>query len=325
MMLTVLSFLIIQLLLAADQYQQYLHVCTDEDCNSCLPKTKQGSVSSKCEPISCGRPPFSSVWNKYTCEKVTAKACCDPHFKMWDYKHFSFHGECDLVIFSNPTFASGAGIVIQIRTEIKTHYSFIKNLAIKVGDQYFEIEERSGPGVNYYYNGYHYEQPLNNFAGYHVRKVENATWCKGKCSQTEILNFDFQELGSVELGDRVGKLYVTLSIKSSWYNNSIGLFGKWGEHGFVARNGTILQNADLHGKEWQVLDTEPMLFHEMRYPQYPEKCIMPNPTSRRMVDEETRRVAEKACAHLSGPVLDMCIYDVQVTGDVRMAISPMYV
>jgi len=215
-------------------------------------------------------------------------------------------------------------MIIQIRTKIRRYYSYIKNLVIKVGEEHFEIEERKGSGVNFYYNGNSYDQPLTTFAGYRVRKVENATWCKDKCSETEILNFDFEEFGSVEVGNWAGFLHMKMNVQPPAYHDSVGLLGKYGETGFVARNGTILQSANLYGKDWQVLDTEPMLFHDSRQPQHPEQCIMPKANYRRFVHNENSQMAERVCSHLSGSLLDMCIFDVKATGDERMAISPIY-
>jgi len=272
-------------------------------------------------------PPTPPPTPTPSCDDTAEDQSCggDPHFKMWGDQHFSFHGQCDLLVFSNPNFAFGAGLIIQIRTQIKKYYSFINNIALEVRNQSFEIEGNRGQGVNFYLNGKSYAQPITKFAGYHVRKVEDATWCKEKCSEAEIYNFDFETLGTVEVGNWGSFLHLRLSLEPSSYNASVGLLGTYGEVGFFARDGTILHSANLYGHEWQVLDTEPMLFHETKYPQYPEQCIMPKLTARRIIDEETHRMAETVCSHLSGSLFDMCVFDVEATGDERMAISPLYV
>jgi len=315
-------FLLAGLLLADHKYKETYWVCTGM-CLNCIEATI--STTSDCKEKPCIPNPYISGNTKVTCDLIPGNhsACCDPHFTMWDDQKFSFHGECDLVLYSNPNFASGTDLVIHIRTQIQKYYSFIKNIAIKVGNHYFEVEERIGKGVNYYNNGKLVERP-NTFAGYHVREVENATWCKEKCSETEILSIDFEEWGSLEVGNWAGFLHIQLSLQPANYD-SVGLLGKYGEIGYFARNGTVLRSPNSYGQEWQVLDSEPMLFHEPRYPQYPEQCVMPKPTTRRATNEKTRRMAETACTHLSGSLLDMCIFDVEATGDIRMAISPMYV
>jgi len=271
-------FFLIQPLLAYYQYTEYREACTDSDCARFCTGWDLVGTSEYCEEA-CVKHPIWSVYINTGCEEIAySTACCYSNFTMWNDKHFSLQGECDIVLYSNPNFASGAGLVIQIRTEIKKYYTFIRNLAIKFGDQYFEVEKRKGPGVNFYYNGRYWKQPPRNFGGYLVRKVENATWCENQCSGAQILNFEFEELGSVEVGNWAGFLHATISLRPPSYDGSVGLLGKPGEIGFYARNGSILQNADQYGKEWQVLDTEPILFHKSRSPRYPEQCIMSKST-----------------------------------------------
>lgn len=317
-MLIVLSIFLVLLLepLLADKhkYKEHKWDCTAK-CAKC--SWKSTSTVDSCTPVDCTQE--NSPLTAVSCDVISGG---DPHFIMWNDQHFSFHGECDLLIYSNQKFASGAGLMIQIRTEIKNYFSYIKNIAIQVGDQFFEIEANSGH-TNFYLNRKVHEEPITTFAGYQVRKVKDAPWCKDKCSFAKILNFDFEELGTMDVGQWGTFLHLRLGVAPS-YQDTFGLLAKLGEAGFFARNDTVLQSADLYGKEWQVLDTEPMLFHETRQPQYPEQCIMPKPIARRFIDGETRRMAQRVCSHLSGPRLDMCIFDVEATGDENMAISPLY-
>jgi hypothetical protein len=44
---------------------------------------------------------------------------------------------------------------------------------------------------------------------------------------------------------------------------------------------TVVSDANEMGTQWQVRNTEPMLFQDSRAPQYPETCLMPSVTSRR--------------------------------------------
>jgi len=247
----------------------------------------------------------------------------DPHFTMWDNTHFSYHGQCDLVLFSNPKFAHGSDMTIQLRTEIREYYSFIRSIAIRIGDENFEIEGNGG-GMNFYYNGEAIGEPVTTLAGYEVRKVVDPAWCKEKCSEGEIYSVDIKDRGSVELGSWGSFLHIKMALQQAFYNGSVGLTGNYETHGFISRIGDVLQSADLFGQNWQVLDTEPMLFHKKRYPQYPERCIMPQPIARRIIRDETREMAQKVCSHLSDSLRDMCIFDVEATGDERLALSPLY-
>ena len=96
---------------------------------------------------------------------------------------------------------------------------------------------------------------------------------------------------------------------------------------------TIFDNADEFGLEWQVRDTDSVLFQEARFPQFPQKCTMPGDLPikdhrRRLGQEVTggagagmipESVAKKACEHLPVEDRDACVYDILTTGDVNMA------
>jgi len=325
MLTSILLILLVEPLLADHLISYHIYKCLN-DCSSCT--VHYSGSALYCQPKACVPDKNAILVEKLVCgDVVDHVGGGEPHFTMWQDQHFSFHGQCDLLVFNNPNFAYGAGIIVQIRTKIRQYYSFIKNIAIQVGHEKFEIEAkaRGGPGVNFYHNGKSHPQLITTLAGYQVRKVDNETWCKDSCPEAEIYHFDFEEFGTVKAGSWGSFLHIRLSLPSTSYLTSFGLLGKYGEIGFFARNSTILQSAELYGQEWQVLDTEPMLFHDEKYPQYPEQCIMPESTSRRIIDRETRRMAQTACSHLSGYLLDMCIFDVEATGDVRMAISPLFI
>lgn len=61
-----------------------------------------------------------------------------------------------------------------------------------------------------------------------------------------------------------------------------------------------------------------MLFHDIRAPQYPETCMLPSVSSRRLRMTDRRR-AEEACAGVDGSMVDFCIDDVMLTGDSDLA------
>ena len=91
----------------------------------------------------------------------------------------------------------------------------------------------------------------------------------------------------------------------------------------MARNGTtVIEDPNEFGKEWQVRDTDPMLFHNIDGPQFPEPCAMPDPSqSQRRLGERSisRKVASKACSKVGATDLEDCIADVIATGDVALA------
>ena len=81
------------------------------------------------------------------------------------------------------------------------------------------------------------------------------------------------------------------------------------------------------GAEWQVTDNEAMLFHEVRSPQYPQKCILPvtaessRRNRRRLRSTSTISIeqAQNACGDSSDQMYDFCIEDVLRTGDILIA------
>jgi hypothetical protein len=85
---------------------------------------------------------------------------------------------------------------------------------------------------------------------------------------------------------------------------------------------TIINDWDTFGQEWQVLATEPKLFHVDESTQFPEKCLMPTKVkavSRRRLDGLVYAEAEEACSHVNGVERDNCVFDVLATADVDMA------
>ena len=71
-----------------------------------------------------------------TCAPVSNSGSMgDPHIKTWTGEWYDYHGECDLVLLSAPSFANGVGLDIHIRTTICYEYSHIESVAIQIGQQ----------------------------------------------------------------------------------------------------------------------------------------------------------------------------------------------
>ena len=91
----------------------------------------------------------------------------------------------------------------------------------------------------------------------------------------------------------------------------------------LARDGnSIISDPNDFGKEWQVLSTEPMLFHNVEGVQHPEACAMPtlDQASRRLGESKfSRKEAEEACSQVAANEREDCVYDVMATGDLEMA------
>ena len=93
----------------------------------------------------------------------------------------------------------------------------------------------------------------------------------------------------------------------------------------LARDGqTVMDDYAAMGEEWQVLPSEPRLFHELSHPQFPEKCLEPEDPRgerRRRLEESsiTMEQAEEACKTLEDPLARKdCVYDILATQDIDM-------
>jgi hypothetical protein len=247
----------------------------------------------------------------------------DPHFKTWRGQHFDFHGECDLILLHSSTFELGLGLDVHIRTHIRRDMSYISSATLRIGTDILEVESN---GV-YYLNGVAGAELPNEFSGFTFSHTHPT---------------DAQHVFEVQLGGRecikvkTYKDFVSVLIEqghNEHFGKSVGLMGNFGMGQMVARDGkTIIEDANVFGQEWQVLDSEPKLFHTMRFPQHPQVCTMPTPAQatsqlRRRLSEETsvdELAAEKACEHWGEEGKDDCVFDVLTTGDLTMAVVGAY-
>merc|ERR1711862_1024796 len=93
----------------------------------------------------------------------------------------------------------------------------------------------------------------------------------------------------------------------------------------LGRDGsTAMDDFTEFGDEWQVLPSEPRLFHEFENPQFPELCIKPEDPRgerRRRLAESSISIeqAEAACKSLADPLsIKDCVYDILATQDLDM-------
>jgi len=109
------------------------------------------------------------------------------------------------------------------------------------------------------------------------------------------------------------------------FGKTVGLMGDFNTGKTLARDGvTALDDFIAVGNEWQVLPSEPRLFHEAAHPQFPEPCLHPEDPHgerHRRLDESNISVeeAEEACATLKDPLsIPDCVYDILSTQDLGM-------
>ncbi|KAL3939350.1 MAG: hypothetical protein SGBAC_005908 [Bacillariaceae sp.] len=245
----------------------------------------------------------------------------DPHFTTWNNEHYEYHGQCDLALVKDADFAEGLGLDIQIRTKVVRYWSYIKSVAIKIGNNILEIEG-SGDADDaepHYWINYEYQGPLETFAGFPVTQKLPSVY-----KRQYIIELSRGASITVQLYKEF--IRVKFNGKESDFGNAVGLLGDYSTGKLLARDGsTVIDDFTEFGDEWQVLPHEPKLFHEVTHPQFPELCIKPEDPrgerKRRLAESNISiEAAEAACgAALTDPfTIKDCVYDILATQDMDM-------
>jgi hypothetical protein len=233
-----------------------------------------------------------------------------------------------MILTKDDTFANDLGLELQIRTKLVRFWSYIRNAAIRIGDDILEIEGSADPVMteanNHYWINFEYQGELTTLGGfpvtYHNQDMyQSKRWFEidlsSKYPGQKIVISTFKEFVRVD--------FVNGSDES--FGNTVGMLGDFRSGKTLGRDGlTELDDFIKLGNEWQVLPDETMLFHDISKPQFPEKCIEPEDPRgerRRRLGESsiTEEQAEAACAAIKD-TLDRkdCVYDVLATQDVEM-------
>jgi hypothetical protein len=247
----------------------------------------------------------------------------DPHIVTWNNEHYEYHGQCDLVMLKDPSFADGLGLHLHIRTKIVRRWSYIRSVAIKIGNEILEIEGSTDANDTeaHYWKNFEHQGDLDTFAGFPVTQKLPSPY---KRSYTIDLSAKFpgQDI-TIELYKEFVR--VKLNGNEKVFGKSVGLIGDYNNGKTLARDGvTVMDDFEEFGDEWQVLPNEPKLFHEMAHPQFPEICVKPEDPrgerKRRLGESNiSLEAAEKACAPLKDPLtIKDCVYDVLATQDLDM-------
>ena len=262
------------------------------------------------------------------CDSQSGDCGGDPHFKTWTGHKFDYHGECDLVLVKSPSFLSGLGLNVHIRTEIRGLFSFISNVAVRIGHDTLEVTKDGLYSVN---------GQMLSIASTNAVTVAQISGLPVKYYSMEKLELsEKKHRFTIDLGTDMGFihiksfkdfLYVHMSdVTEEHFGDSVGLLGDFSTGTMLARDQTTVMHndPDAFGQEWQVMDGEPQLFSIARTPQYPEKCLAPptkmSSTHQRFLQEaaldETQ--VRAVCAAWDEDI-DECVYDVMATGDIEMA------
>ncbi|CAJ1969778.1 unnamed protein product [Cylindrotheca closterium] len=248
----------------------------------------------------------------------------DPHFTTWNKEHYEYHGQCDLTLIKDSDFAEGLGLDIQIRTKVVRHWSYIKSAAIKIGNDILEIEGSAdaNDAEAHYWINFEKQGELDTFAGFPVTQTLPSVY---KRQYSIDLSSKYYPGASIDV--QLYKEFVRIKFNGdeSVFGKVVGLLGDFQTGKLVARDGsTVMNEFTDFGDEWQVLPSEPKLFHEVAHPQFPELCIKPEDPrgerKRRLAESDISiEQAEAACAILKDPLtIKDCVYDILATQDLGM-------
>ncbi len=233
----------------------------------------------------------------------------------------------------NPSFHDGLGIRVHIRTTRVKEFSYIERVAVMIGEdvlEFFNDANRfllNGKFINKEETGHHEAFDSGVLMGgvFNVRYYNKAISLR--------LHDDGSHSAKIDLHVRKSG-FPTVIVdggKTELFKGSLGILGAWptGEH--LARDGKTQisvshQDAKDFALEWQVRNDEPVLFQDIRAPQYPTKCYEPtlydpkqSATGRRLGSSHFEKNAEEACSHWHDDHKDDCLFDVIATQDLSVA------
>lgn len=243
--------------------------------------------------------------------------------RTWTNEHFEYHGQCDLVLAKDEGFADGLGLDVQIRTKLVRYWSYIKNAAIRIGDDTLEVEGAAFPEdyvTNYWFN-LEYQGKVDTVGGFPVIRRQSPN------KRT----FEI-DLGSKYPGQKIVistyKEFVRVDFNNETndsYGNVVGLLGNFKTGKTLGRDSDkIIDDFSELGMEWQVHPTDNMLFHDISDPQFPKMCIQPEDPQgerRRHLDESSvsEEKAEATCSAVNDAIdRKNCVYDILATQDLDM-------
>lgn len=236
------------------------------------------------------------------------------------------------MLVENPGFAGGLGLQIHIRTKIETWWSYIESAVIQIGDQVFELKGGpDGEGPHYWVNGLPGNEAVESDENLKALEKEMTVHLEGfkihykkVSSKQHKFRIDLNNQGDA-ISMQTYKDWVAVNVKANKAENFVGakgLMGAFPSGSMVGRNDVIIaDDTDAFGKEWQVLESEPKLFHSIEGVQHPMECAMPEKldvsTKQRRLGESmiTEEDAATACARVGEEDRDACIFDVLATND----------
>jgi hypothetical protein len=218
------------------------------------------------------------------------------------------------------SFSTDLGIDIHVRTKIVDNWSLISNVAIRIGSDTIEITNDN----THYFNGVKDTSlPLMLAEKFEVTRNEEkflASLDPEAPTDTMMVYTIQLEKGRVKVSNYRSMLTVDVN---SYLPGTEGMLGIQTAGGMIGRDReTVLTDPNHMGAHWQVRDDEPMLFHDVEGPQYPETCVLPTADNRRRQlrhSSAVMRKVEEACSNVSISRRHFCIEDALLSGDMTIA------
>jgi len=240
----------------------------------------------------------------------------DPHFKTWSGQKYDYHGICDLVLTNQPDFREGLGLAVHLRSKKTKQWSYVSTASVLIGGETFEVAGMKD-GNTHWLNKVEVEDKNSlQISGFPVKFEQSHT----KQREYEIDLGDDEFINLKTWKDMV-RVDIVVNHGKDTFDGSLGLMGSYPEGTMLGRDGkTSIVDLNKFGQEWQVLSSEPKLFHVVDGPQHPSKCEVPSKTvmRRRLAQSVvSRKEAEIACsrAAVGEEEFDLCVFDVMAIGD----------
>jgi len=214
------------------------------------------------------------------------------------------------------------GLDIHIRTSERDGTSYIATAVVQIGSDKLEVHEDG----SYYWN----EQEITDDS--------QLPQYFGDATMSHKIVDEYLPIWDIARPNGGGRIFLQVfdtmvDVKLQGFNSedvkdSVGLLGDF-ESGFlVDRNHKMVFDTDTFGHGWQVQPgTDSVLFREVREPQFPTQCSLPDPEAVKNRLENlwfTVEEATKMCEG-AGSLMEACITDLQLFGnpDVAKAYSFM--
>ena len=216
-------------------------------------------------------------------------------------------------------FGEGIGMDIHIRTKRMRMWSFVSSVAVRIGQEIFEVTGGGKP--KNFTNGVEGKLKskeggislVSTISGFPIHWIYESG--KGEKFAINLGNNEKIAIGTWHS-------FVSVSFenaRSETFKGSVGLLGSFSDGSKLARDGTtIISGLNEYGQEWQVRDSEPKLFHTKEGPQYPSKCNIPSSLEMRRrlgKSELTTNDAKNSCINVNKTEMELCIFDVLATNN----------